>query len=77
MRLPSKERVRYHAERWTWVLGLAVLAYLAFPSSAIDVAPLLEPGKVADRDVVAPFTFSVNKTDPELVREAEELASTV
>jgi cyclic-di-AMP phosphodiesterase PgpH len=77
MQLPSKDRVRYHAERWAWVLGLAVLAILAFPSSAIDVAPLLEAGKVADRDVVAPFTFSVNKTDQELAREAEELASTV
>jgi putative nucleotidyltransferase with HDIG domain len=77
MQLPSKERVRYHAERWAWVAGLALLAYLAFPSSAIDVAPLLEAGTVADRDVVAPFTFSVNKTDQELVREAEELASTV
>jgi cyclic-di-AMP phosphodiesterase PgpH len=77
MRFPSNERVRYHTERWTWVLGLALLAYLAFPSSAVDVAPLLEAGKVAERDVVAPFTFSVNKTDQELVREAEELASTV
>jgi hypothetical protein len=77
MHLPSKERVRYHAERWAWVVGLAMLTYLAFPSSAIDVAPLLEAGKVAGRDVVAPFTYSVNKTDQELVREAEELASTV
>jgi len=77
MHVPSKERVRYHAERWAWVVGLAIVAYLAFPSSSIDVAPLLEAGKVADRDVVAPFTFSVNKTDQELVREAEELASTV
>ena len=77
MRFPSKERARYHAERWAWVVGLALLAYLAFPSSAIDVAPLLEAGKVADRDVMAPFTFSVNKTDQELASEAEELASTV
>ena len=77
MRIPSKERVRYHAARWAWVVGLALTAYLAFPSSAIDFAPLLEASKVADRDVVAPFTFSVSKTDQELVREAEELASTV
>jgi len=77
MQFPSKERVRYHAERWAWVVGLAVLANLAFPSSAVDVAPLLEAGRVADRDVVAPFTFSVNKSDQDLVREAEELASTV
>src|SRR5439155_1945800 len=62
---------------WAWVVGLALLAYLVFPSSATKVAPLLEPGSVADRDVIAPFTFPVNKSDQELAREAEELASTV
>ena len=77
MRSPTREQVRYHATRWLWVPGLALLTFLAFPSSAIDVAPLLEPGKVAARDVVAPFTFSVNKSDQELAREAEELAATV
>jgi hypothetical protein len=71
------ERVRYHGERWAWVLGLALLTYLVFPSSVIDVAPLLDAGKVAERDVLAPFTFSVNKTDQELAQEAQELASTV
>jgi putative nucleotidyltransferase with HDIG domain len=75
--LPTKEQVRYHGERWVWVPGLAVLAFLVFPSSSIDLAPLLQAGKVANRDVIAPFTFSVNKTDQELAREAEELASTV
>jgi len=77
VRLPTQEQVRYHGERWIWVPALALLAFLLFPSSSIDVAPLLEPGKVADRDVIAPFTFSVNKTDQELAREAEELAATV
>ncbi len=77
MRLPTQEQVRYHGERWIWVPALALLAFLLFPSSSIDVAPLLEAGKVADRDVIAPFTFSVNKTDQELAREAEELAATV
>ncbi len=77
VRLPTQEQVRYHGERWIWVPALALLAFLLFPSSSIDVAPLLEPGRVADRDVIAPFTFSVNKTDQELAREAEELAATV
>jgi putative nucleotidyltransferase with HDIG domain len=77
MRLPTMDQVRYHGTRWVWVLGLAGLIYLAFPASAVDVAPLLEPGKVADRDVIAPITFPVNKSDEELAREAEELASTV
>ncbi len=77
MNFPSQEQVRFHGLRWAWVLGLAVLAYVAFPSSATDVAPLLEPGAVADHDVIAPFTFPVNKSDQEIAREAEELASTV
>ncbi|HMH81841.1 MAG TPA: hypothetical protein VK531_03150, partial [Gemmatimonadales bacterium] len=77
MRLPTKEQLRYHGSRWAWVVGLATLAYVAFPSSATNVAPLLSPGAVADRDVIAPFTFPVNKSDQELAREAEELAATV
>ncbi len=77
MRLPTKEQVRYHGTRWVWVVGLAVLANVAFPSSATNVAPLLAPGAVAERDVIAPLTFPVNKSDEELAREAEELASTV
>src|SRR2546425_331684 len=77
MRLPTREQLRYHGSRWAWVVGLALLAYIVFPSSATNVAPLLEPGAVADRDVIAPLTFPVNKSDQELAREAEELAGTV
>jgi len=77
MRLPTQDQVRYHGERWAWVLGLALLAYLAFPSSAGEAAPLLETGKFADRDLIAPYTFAVSKSDEELAREAEELAGTV
>src|SRR2546425_9146133 len=77
MKLPTRDQVRYHGERWAWVLGLALLAYLTFPSSAGEAAPLLETGKFADRDLIAPFTFAVSKSDEELAREAEELAGTV
>jgi len=77
MTLPSREQLRYHGTRWAWVPGLALLVYVAFPSSASNVAPLLEPGAVAEHEVITPFTFPVNKTDQELAREAEELASTV
>lgn len=77
MRLPTVEQLRYHGGRWVWVVALATLSYVAFPSSATNVAPLLAPGAVADRDVIAPFTFPVNKSDQELAREAEELAATV
>ena len=77
MRAPTREQLRYHGSRWVWVVGLAALSYVVFPSSATNVAPLLAPGAVADRDVIAPFTFPVNKSDEELAREAEELAGTV
>src|SRR2546425_3643923 len=76
MRLPTKDQVRYHGIRWVWVVLLAALAYVAFPSSATNVEAL-PVGTPADHDVVAPFTFPVNKSDEELAREAEELAGTV
>ena len=76
MRLPARPQLGYHGSRWAWVPGLALLAYLVFPSSATNVEPLAV-GTLADRDVIAPFTFPVNKSDQELAREAEELASTV
>ncbi len=76
MRLPTKEQLRYHGSRWAWVVGLATLAYVVFPSSATNVE-LLAVGTPAERDVIAPFTFPVNKSDQERVREAEELASSV
>ncbi|HEV8400470.1 MAG TPA: HDIG domain-containing protein [Gemmatimonadales bacterium] len=75
MKLPTKEQVRYHGARWVWVFFLAALANVAFPSSAADVAPLLEPGARTDREIIAPFNFVVNKSEDELQREAEELAA--
>jgi hypothetical protein len=75
MKTPTREQVRYHAARWIWVPALAVAAHFAFPSSAADVAPLLEPGARADKEIVAPFNFVVNKSEDELQREAEELAA--
>jgi cyclic-di-AMP phosphodiesterase PgpH len=75
MKRPTMDQVRYHGTRWAWVLGLAILANATFPSSAADVAPLLEPGARADKDIVAPFNFVVNKSEDELQREAEELAA--
>src|SRR5437016_3827205 len=76
MRLPTREELRYHGSRWAWVVGLATLAYVVFPSSATNVE-LLAVGTPAERDVIAPFTFPVNKSDQERVREAEELAGSV
>ncbi|HXE83087.1 MAG TPA: hypothetical protein VN513_07140, partial [Gemmatimonadales bacterium] len=75
MNVPTQEKVRYHVARWIWVPALALVAHLAFPSSAADVAPLLEPGARADKEIIAPFNFVVNKSEDELQREAEELAA--
>ncbi len=75
MKLPTQEHVRYHVARWIWVPALALVAHVAFPSGGADVAPLLEPGARADKEIVAPFNFVVNKSEDELQREAEELAA--
>jgi len=58
------------------VVGLATLAYVVFPSSATNVEPLVV-GLRRSTTSSAPFTFPVNKSDQERVREAEELASSV
>ncbi len=67
-------RMQYHAARWVWVLGLAVLTQFVFPSSAADYAPLLGVGERAAREIKAPFDFVVSKTDDEVQRESEGLA---
>jgi hypothetical protein len=73
-RRPAWSPLAFHGARWIWVVALAALIRLAFPSGNAHIAPLLEPGDVAERDVVAPFSFVVNKSDVELAREANELA---
>lgn len=72
-----RERALFHSSRWIWVLGLAVLTEVSFPSSSTDIGPLLDSGAVADRDVIAPFNFVVNKTDAEIEREGADLAASV
>jgi hypothetical protein len=67
-------RVAFHAARWLWVVGLAALTVAAFPRGGRDVAPALRAGDVAERDVLAPFDFVVNKSDDDVAREAEALA---
>ena len=77
MNVPTQDKVRYHIARWVWVPALALVAHLAFPSSSTDIGPLLDPGAVADRDVIAPFNFVVNKTDAEIEHEGADLAASV
>jgi cyclic-di-AMP phosphodiesterase PgpH len=73
---PTRAAVaRYHLARWIWVLGLAGLAQVAFPSGVTDLAPLLSIGVRADRQVVAPFDFVVAKSEDELRREVEDVSA--
>jgi len=75
---PSQAAIaRYHVARWIWVLGLAALAQVVFPSGVTDLAPLLHIGVRADRQVLAPFDFVVTKSQDELQREADAVAATV
>lgn len=75
--LPLPRRASYHAARWAPVLVLAVLTFGLYPVTGRFDAPLLEPGEVSPRDVVAPFDFAVRKTAVELAREGALLAATV
>ena len=75
MKVPTRDKVRYHAARWIWVPFMALVGHAAFPPSAADVAPLLEPGARAGKEIIAPFNFVVNKSEDELQRETEELAA--
>ena len=75
MKVPARDKVRYHAARWIWVPFMALVGHAAFPPSAADVAPLLEPGARAGKEIIAPFNFVVNKSEDELQRETEELAA--
>lgn len=67
--------IRYHTARWIWVAALAWLTQAVFPSSAGDLASMLEIGTRVDRTVTAPFDFVVSKSDEELRREADEVSA--
>jgi hypothetical protein len=70
-------RLGYHAARWVPVLAVALITYLAFPVAGGFDVPVTDAGKVAPRDVVAPFAFAVMKSPAEIAREGDALAATV
>ena len=71
---PPPRGLGYHARRALFVGGLAIATYVLFPASpAVDV-PIFEVGGVANQDVIAPFAFTVRKSDAELAKEREVLA---
>lgn len=79
--LPAREghgrRFAYHGIRIGLLVVLAVLTFLLFPSAPAVDSPIFEVGSVATDNVIAPFAFTVKKTDAELARERDELSRSV
>jgi len=54
------------------LLVFVVLSTLFFPSLNFNQYRNLRPGTIADRNIVAPFTYYIYKSDQELKRDREE-----
>ena len=61
------------APRLVLAVGLALFTFALFPESPATEVPIHEVGAVAPDNVIAPFAFSVPKTDAELRREREDV----
>ena len=72
-----KARLGFHGTRIALALGLAIFTYVLFPASPAVDFPVYEVGSVASDNVIAPFAFSVPKTETELTKEREAAAATV
>jgi len=71
------ERWTFHGARWGLLAALALVTYALYPVARSFDTPVLEVGDVSPVEVLAPFTFPVPKSPPELAREAGALAATV
>jgi hypothetical protein len=71
------QSVRFHLLRWLPLVGTAVVAYLLFPPPAVVITALPAAGQVADRTVVAPFSFETRKSSEEISSEGESRAFSV
>jgi putative nucleotidyltransferase with HDIG domain len=63
----------YHGARAGIAFGLAALTSALFPASPAVEVPIYEVGSVAGDNVIAPFAFTVPKSETELARERDEL----
>jgi putative nucleotidyltransferase with HDIG domain len=71
---PSRRStLSYHGARIAIAVGLAALTSALFPASPAVEVPIYEVGSVAGDNVIAPFAFTVSKSETELTREREEL----
>ena len=69
--------VRFHLARWLPLAGAALVGYLVFPPPAVVVTALPQVGQIADRTVVAPFSFETRKSPEEIASEGESRALSV
>ena len=74
---PRKLQLGFHGKRVALAVGLAIFTYLLFPASPVVDFPVYEVGSVASDNVIAPFAFSVPKSDAELTKERDAAAATV
>lgn len=70
------DRKRAASLSGTW-LCFGILLLLLRPSAEMSDLPFYEPGQVADRTILAPFTFSISKAKGEIEREQDEAAARV
>jgi membrane-associated HD superfamily phosphohydrolase len=69
--------VGFHLARWLPLAGAALVGYVAFPPPAVVVTALPQVGQVAERTVVAPFSFETRKSSEEIASEGESRALSV
>jgi putative nucleotidyltransferase with HDIG domain len=68
------DRFALHAPRVALLFVVALLTYLLFPTSAAVDSPIFEIGSVATQNVIAPFAFTVRKSESDLREERDQLA---
>ena len=69
--------LRFHLSRWSLLVIVAVVTYLAFPAPETISSPVFTVGETADRTVIAPIPFTVRKSEEEIAREGESRAQLV
>ena len=71
------ESIRFHLARWVPLVATAVVGWVLFPPPAVVITALPSAGQVADRTVVAPFSFETPKSSEEITSEGESRAFSV
>jgi putative nucleotidyltransferase with HDIG domain len=74
---PRARAFRFHGLRALIALVVAGVTYLVFPASPAVDSPILEVGSVAPDNVIAPFGYTVLKSNEELAKEQNDIARSV